>query len=115
MVFDRIAKMLEKRPIKKLRCRAIEAARDWIIDHQEESGDWGGIQPPMVYSMLALHYLGFSLSHEVMEKGLKAIEDFCIEDEEGLRMQSCISPVWDAAPHGNGVARRGRESRASGP
>ncbi len=95
-VFDRIAKRLEKRPIKKLRCKAIKAARDWIIDHQEETGDWGGIQPPMVYSMLALHYLGFSLSHEVMVKGLKAIEDFCIEDEEGLRMQSCISPVWDA-------------------
>ncbi|MGA2403574.1 MAG: squalene--hopene cyclase [Syntrophobacteraceae bacterium] len=96
-VFDRIAKILEKRPIRKLRRRAIEAARDWIIDHQEQSGDWGGIQPPMVYSMLALHFLGFPLSHAVMEKGLKAIEDFCIEDEDGLRMQSCISPVWDAA------------------
>jgi len=96
-VFDRIAKILEKRPIRKLRRRAIAAARDWIIDHQEDSGDWGGIQPPMVYSMLALHYLGFPLSNEVMAKGLKAIEDFCIEDEDGLRMQSCISPVWDAA------------------
>jgi squalene-hopene/tetraprenyl-beta-curcumene cyclase len=96
-VFDRIAKRLEKRPIKKLRHRAIEAAQNWIIDHQEESGDWGGIQPPMVYSLLALHYLGFPLSHEVMKKGLKAIEDFCIDDEEGLRMQSCISPVWDTA------------------
>ena len=95
-VFDRVAKRLEKRPIRKLRCWAIKAARDWIIDHQEETGDWGGIQPPMVYSLLALHYLGYSLSHEVMEKGLKAIEDFCIEDEDGLRMQSCISPVWDA-------------------
>ena len=96
-VFDRIAKILEKRPIRKLRRRAIEAARDWIIDHQEDSGDWGGIQPPMVYSMLALHYLGFPLSNEVMAKGIKAIEDFCIEDEDGLRMQSCISPVWDTA------------------
>jgi squalene-hopene/tetraprenyl-beta-curcumene cyclase len=96
-VLDRIAKRLEKRPIKKLRRRAIEAAQNWIIDHQEGSGDWGGIQPPMVYSMLALHYLGFPLSHDVMKKGLKAIEDFCMEDDDGLRMQSCISPVWDTA------------------
>lgn len=96
-VFDRIAKILEKRPIRKLRSKAIGAAAKWIIDHQEESGDWGGIQPPMVYSLLALHYLGFPLSHDVMKKGLKAIDDFCIEDEEGLRMQSCISPVWDTA------------------
>jgi squalene-hopene/tetraprenyl-beta-curcumene cyclase len=96
-VFDRIAKVLEKRPIKSLRCKAIKAAATWIVDHQEESGDWGGIQPPMVYSVLALHYLGFPVSHEVMRKGLKAIEDFCIEDDDGLRMQSCISPVWDTA------------------
>ncbi|MDR3568428.1 MAG: squalene--hopene cyclase [Syntrophobacteraceae bacterium] len=96
-VLDRLAKRLEKRPIRKLRRKAIQAAKNWILDHQEESGDWGGIQPPMVYSMLALHYLGFPLSHEVMKKGLKAIEDFCIEDEEGFRMQSCISPVWDTA------------------
>jgi len=96
-VFDRIAKVLERRPIRKLRRRAIKAAATWIVDHQEESGDWGGIQPPMVYSLLALHYLGFPLSHEVMKKGLKAIEDFCIDDEDGLRMQSCISPVWDTA------------------
>ncbi len=96
-VFDRIAKRLEKRPIRKLRQRAIEAAKNWIIDHQEKTGDWGGIQPQMVYSILALHYLGFPLSHPVMRKGLKAIEDFCMEDVEGRRMQSCISPVWDTA------------------
>ncbi|MGC9195891.1 MAG: squalene--hopene cyclase [Syntrophobacteraceae bacterium] len=96
-ILDRIAKRLEKRPIRKLRRKAIETAQNWIIDHQEESGDWGGIQPPMVYSMLALYYLGFPLSHEVMKKGLKAIEDFCMEDSDGIRMQSCISPVWDTA------------------
>ena len=51
----------------------------------------------MVYSVLALYYLGYPLDHEVIRKGLKALEDFCIEDEEGLRMQSCVSPVWDTA------------------
>ena len=30
-------------------------------------------------------------------KGLKAIEDFCLEDEQGRRMQSCLSPIWDTA------------------
>jgi squalene-hopene/tetraprenyl-beta-curcumene cyclase len=106
-VFDRIAKILEKRPIRSIRRRAIETAKAWIIDHQEESGDWGGIQPPMVYSLLALHYLGFPLSHEVMAKGLKAIEDFCIEDDDGLRMQSCISPVWDSALTGLALLESG--------
>ena len=51
----------------------------------------------MVYSILALHYLGYPLDHPAMVKGLKAIEDFCLEDEQGRRMQSCLSPIWDTA------------------
>lgn len=96
-LFDRIAKAFERNPIRSLRNRAVQEAETWILEHQEESGDWGGIQPPMVYSVLALYYLGYPLDHEVIRKGLKALEDFCIEDEEGLRMQSCVSPVWDTA------------------
>ena len=29
-----------------------------IVDHQEEDGSWGGIQPPWVYSLIALNVLG---------------------------------------------------------
>ena len=96
-LFDRVAKWFEKHPIPKLRNRAVTAAENWILEHQEDSGDWGGIQPPMVYSVLALHYLGYPVDHPVMVKGLKAMEDFCLEDDLGLRMQSCLSPVWDTA------------------
>jgi squalene-hopene/tetraprenyl-beta-curcumene cyclase len=97
LLIDGAVKLYERSPIPSLRKRAIEAARDWVLDHQEESGDWAGIQPPMVYSILALHYLGYPLEHPAVEKGLRAMEDFCIEDDDGLRMQSCISPVWDTA------------------
>ncbi len=97
-LFDRIAKIYDKiNPLPTLRQRAVKAAEDWTLDHQEESGDWGGIQPPMFYSILALYYLGYGLDHPILQKGLKAIDDFCMEDERGLRMQSCISPVWDTA------------------
>lgn len=96
-LFDRMAKYFEKHPIPSLRKRALKAAETWIVEHQEASGDWGGIQPPMVYSILALHYLGYPLDHPVIVKGLKAVEDFCLEDEQGRRMQSCISPIWDTA------------------
>lgn len=97
LLIDGAVKLYERSPIPSLRKRAIEAARDWVLDHQEESGDWAGIQPPMVYSILALHYLGYPVEHPAVAKGLRAMEDFCIEDEGGLRMQSCISPVWDTA------------------
>lgn len=97
-LFDRVVKWFEERhPLPSLRNRAVQAAETWILEHQEETGDWGGIQPPMVYSVLALYYLGYPLDHPVVVKGLKALENFCLEDDSGLRMQSCISPVWDTA------------------
>ena len=36
------------------------AAERWILDHQEADGSWGGIQPPWVYSLMALHALGYA-------------------------------------------------------
>jgi len=96
-LIDRLAKLYEKYPVRSLRERAIRAAEAWTLERQEESGDWGGIQPPMVYSVLAFHYLGYSLDHPAMVKGLKALENFCLEDEHGFRMQSCVSPLWDTA------------------
>jgi squalene-hopene/tetraprenyl-beta-curcumene cyclase len=94
---DRGLKFFEKHPLRELRRKAMKTAEEWILEHQEDSGDWGGIQPAMVNAVMALHYLGYSLDHPVMVKGLRALEHFCIEDHDGLRLQACVSPVWDTA------------------
>ena len=69
----------------------------WIIARQEADGSWGGIQPPWVYSLLALHLEGFALDHPVMRAGLSGIEGFVIDDAQGRRLEACQSPVWDTA------------------
>ncbi len=94
---DRFLKFFEKHPLGEIRRKAMKTAEEWILDHQEDSGDWGGIQPAMVNSVLALHYLGYPKDHPAMVKGLQALENFCIDDAEGLRLQACVSPVWDTA------------------
>jgi squalene-hopene/tetraprenyl-beta-curcumene cyclase len=76
-----------------LRSRALEKARDWIISHQEADGGWGGIQPAMVYSTLALST--FPDQEQRVRRGIQAIQSFCLSGEDGLRMQSCVSPGWD--------------------
>ncbi len=84
---------------KPLRRRAIKEAERWILSHQEADGSWGGIQPPWVYSLIALKALGYGLDHPVIRRGLEGFERFAIEDEErdSWRLQSCVSPVWDTA------------------
>ncbi|MEJ5376973.1 MAG: squalene--hopene cyclase [bacterium] len=94
-MLDKVLKHLERIPVRPLRIRALKGVEQWILTHQEPTGDWGGIQPAMVNSLLALHTLGYSLDHPVIRKGLEALERFTIEDEQELRLQSCISPVWD--------------------
>lgn len=94
---DHLLKVYESSPIRPFKKRATETAEQWILDHQEPTGDWGGIQPAMLNAVLALHCLGYANDHPVVAKGLEALANFCVEDEDSLTLQSCISPVWDTA------------------
>jgi squalene-hopene/tetraprenyl-beta-curcumene cyclase len=69
----------------------------WISDRQEADGSWGGIQPPWVYSLIALHLEGVPLTHPLMRRGLAGLQRFAAEDRQGWRLQACMSPVWDTA------------------
>lgn len=94
---DHLLKIYESSPIRPLKKKSVALAEQWVLDHQEPSGDWGGIQPAMINSILALHCLGYANDHPAVVNGLEALANFCIEDEESLVLQSCVSPVWDTA------------------
>ena len=68
---------------------------NWILDHQEPTGDWAGIFPPMHTGLLALYLEGYVLESDVVQRGLRAVERFAWQDEGGKRIQACVSPVWD--------------------
>jgi len=80
-----------------LRRLALRLSEQWIVRRQEADGSWGGIQPPWVYSLLALHVLGYPLDHPAMVAGLEGLDRFTIHDERGRRLEACQSPVWDTA------------------
>ncbi|NVI89299.1 squalene--hopene cyclase [Actinomadura sp. BRA 177] len=92
---DRVLHVYEKTPVRPLRRAALRRAADWIIARQEADGCWGGIQPPWVYSLMALNVLGYDLGHPVIRRGLDGLERFTIRDEQGRRLEACQSPVWD--------------------
>ncbi|MEU6171368.1 squalene--hopene cyclase [Streptantibioticus parmotrematis] len=98
-VFQRLDKALHayrKVSIRPLRRTALGVAARWIIERQENDGCWGGIQPPAVYSIIALRLLGYDLDHPVMRAGLASLDRFAVWHEDGSRMvEACQSPVWD--------------------
>ncbi|MFF8369511.1 squalene--hopene cyclase [Streptomyces lydicus] len=98
-LFQRLDKALHlyhKVALRKLRGAAMRSAARWIIERQENDGCWGGIQPPAVYSVIALHLLGYDLDHPVLRTGLASLDRFAVWREDGSRMiEACQSPVWD--------------------
>jgi squalene-hopene/tetraprenyl-beta-curcumene cyclase len=96
-VLDRLLHGYERRPLGPLRRAGLAAAERWIVARQEADGSWGGIQPPWVYSMMALHLLGYPLDHPVMKAGFAGLDAFAIDDERGRHLEACQSPVWDTA------------------
>ena len=96
-VLDRLLHRYERRPLARLRSFSLRAAERWILQRQEADGSWGGIQPPWVYSLIALHLQGYPLDHPVMRAGLEGLDGFTVSDEHGRRIEACQSPVWDTA------------------
>jgi squalene-hopene/tetraprenyl-beta-curcumene cyclase len=105
---DRLLRAYERRPLPPLRRLALGRAERWIVRRQEADGSWGGIQPPWVYSLIALHLAGYPLEHPVMRRGLDGLETFMVEDHDdshgvgapagpSRRLEACQSPVWDTA------------------
>jgi squalene-hopene/tetraprenyl-beta-curcumene cyclase len=96
-LLDRALHVYGRHPVGPLRRRALRAAERWLVARQEADGSWGGIQPPWVWSIVALHALGYPLDHPVLAKALAGLDVFTIEDEHGRRIEACQSPVWDTA------------------
>lgn len=94
---DRVLKFFYRRSLGWPHHFAIRKAERWILEHQEETGDWAGIQPAMLNSILALFVLGYDTEHDVIRRGLEALRFFTLRAGDRLWLQSCISPVWDTA------------------
>jgi squalene-hopene/tetraprenyl-beta-curcumene cyclase len=94
---DRMLASYIRSPFKPGRELAVRQCLEWIIKHQDADGAWGGIQPPWVYSLMALHTEGYALSHPVMAKGLESAlsHPWAYEKGEGIRIQASDSIVWD--------------------
>jgi squalene-hopene/tetraprenyl-beta-curcumene cyclase len=105
LAVDRMLKRFDRLGFAPLRKKGIERAERWVIERQDAPGDWAGIVPAMLNSILMFHALGYSASHPYIKRGLDALDRFCIEEDviagselpQCLRLQPCISPTWDTA------------------
>ncbi|MEM9088367.1 MAG: squalene--hopene cyclase [Cyanobacteria bacterium P01_F01_bin.53] len=97
LVLDKGFKLAESLNLVPFREEGIRQAEKWVIERQEATGDWGGIIPAMLNSMLALCALDYDENDPIVQRGFQALDDFAVETEETYWVQPCVSPVWDTA------------------
>jgi squalene-hopene/tetraprenyl-beta-curcumene cyclase len=96
-LLDRILHFYERHPFRPLRKLALRVGAEWVLRRQEHDGGWGGIQPPWVYSIMALHLLGYPLDHPALKLALDGLKGFTLDPTGRRRLEACQSPVWDTA------------------
>ena len=104
---DRLLGLYARNPFKPGRTRALAVAERWIIDRQELDGSWGGIQPPWVWSLIALACRGHGPESPYIRRGLQGWNGFLVDDGDRLRPEACQSPVWDSGLALLGLAESG--------
>jgi squalene-hopene/tetraprenyl-beta-curcumene cyclase len=91
----------ERRPLRRLRAAAVQAARQWLVRHQEADGSWLGVHLVSVFVLLGLSASGYPPDHPVMRKGIARLDRFAEWEESPagpVRRMVCVSsPVWDTS------------------
>ena len=92
---DQLLKGYNRSPIASVRAKAIEQAEKWLLQHLDSSEGLGAIFPPMVYILIVFRALGYPDDHPRVIEAHRQLRDFYIREGDEVRLQPCVSPVWD--------------------
>jgi len=81
-------------PFRKI---ALTRARNWMLERLERSEGLGTIYPAMMNSIFALHAEHGDTSDPLLAREINFLARYEIEEAGTLRVQPCISPLWDTA------------------
>ena len=95
LAIDRGLKLYEKLPWKPLRNKALREAKQWMLEHIERTEGLAAIYPSMMNSIFALMALGHGPDDPLTFREIKEFSRFEIEEDDTIRLQPCVSPVWD--------------------
>ena len=87
-----------------------------MLEHFENSDGLGAIFPPMIYTVIAPEVPGLrARTRPAMQWALRQLDDLLIEEDGTVRVQPCVSPVWDTAIATIALADAGAARRPPAP
>ncbi len=107
LVVDKLLKIYDASPVKPFRKLALQRSLAWLLEREENSGGLGAIFPAMTHAIMAYKCMGLPDNHPAISKELAELAAFEIEEDDTLRLQPCVSPIWDTAIVLNALADSG--------
>ena len=93
----KFAELFVHAKVHPFRKRALKKCEAWMLERFEGSNGLAAIFPAMLNSLIALKALGYPDDHPQVKRSeaeLKALEH---ETPDSVRIEPCLSPVWDTA------------------
>lgn len=94
---DGLHKFVENNRLRPFRQRALKKAEEWMLERFEGSNGLAAIFPAMLNSLIALKALGYPDNHPQVLRAERELKNLEHEDEHTVRIEPCLSPVWDTA------------------
>ena len=97
LAMGRAVRVYERLTWLPFRRIALARARNWMLERLERSEGLGTIYPAMMNSIFALHAENQDTSDPLLAREIDFLARYEIEEGDTLRVQPCISPLWDTA------------------
>ena len=105
-------KLYEQSPIRLASRKSDASAEKWMLEHMEDSEGLGAIFPPMVYILIVFRLLGYPDDHPIVREGPQGSARFLHRGRATtIRLQPCLSPVWDTGLALHALAEAGIDAR----
>lgn len=92
---DKALRFYDRHKINSLRARALRHTENWLLEHQEANGSWGGIEPCYLLSAMALKANGYRNDHPVMKRAIEASQELIWHFDDNDMYMPCVSVNWD--------------------
>lgn len=100
LALDKLHKFAEhwaRLGIHPFRRRALKKAEQWMLERFEGSDGLAAIFPGMLYSRIVLEVLGYAEDSPEVRQVEAQLAMHTHETEDEVRIEPCLSPVWDTA------------------
>ncbi len=94
---DKFHKVIENNNLRPFRKFALKKAEKWMLERFEGSDGLAAIFPAMLNSLIALKALGYPEDHPQVVRAERELKNLEHETEDTVRIEPCLSPVWDSA------------------